>query len=91
LVGRFGQEIAIMAEAGTRENMPQVLGSDDPVALALATAVTDDVLIGEELLAAGAYLEGTTSQLAALRVQDLLRLLIAVSILGLAVYQLVVN
>lgn len=91
LVGRFGPEISIMAEAAARQDIPQVIGSDDPVALALATAVTDNVLIGEELLAAGAYLEGSAPHLATLQVQDFLRLLIAITILGLSVYYFVVG
>jgi hypothetical protein len=80
-----------MAEAAARQGITQVIGSDDPVALALASAVTDDVLVGEELLAAGAYLEGSAPQLAALQAQDLLRLLVIFTILGLVAYHIVVG
>ncbi len=89
LMGRFGPEIAIAAEAGVRENLEQVIGTDDPLALAVATAVTDNVLVGEELFAAGAYLEGAPSQIASLKVQDILRAIISLTILGVAVYQLI--
>lgn len=88
LVGRFGPEVAIMAEAASRQEMGQVIGTDDPVALALATAVTSNVLIGEELFVAPAYLEGRPSQLASVQLQDVLRWLIILTILGLSVYQL---
>lgn len=91
LIGRFGPEIAIMAEAAGRQEMEQVIGTDDPVALALATASTSNVLIGEELLVAAAYLEGRTSQLASVQLQDILRWLIILTILGLSVYQLVTS
>lgn len=87
-VGRFGSELALIAAAAGRENVGQVIGSDDPIALALATAATDQVLIGEELLVAGAYLEGKPGQIASLQTQDILRLLIILTILGLAIYQL---
>lgn len=87
-VGRFGAEIALIAAAAERKNPGQVIGTDDPVALALAAAVTPNLLIGEELLAAGAYLEGEPGHLATVQVQDLVRLLLAGAILGLAVYQL---
>ncbi|MCA9959974.1 MAG: hypothetical protein KC413_11015 [Anaerolineales bacterium] len=87
-VGRFGAEMALIASAAERASAAQVIGTDDPIAMALARAVTDNVLIGEELLAAGAYLQGSASQLASVRVQDLLRLLIALIILGIAFYQL---
>ncbi len=88
LVGRFGPELAIPAEIAARKNMVQVIGTDDPSALAVATAVTDNVLIGEELFAAGAYLENKPSQAAGLQVQDLLRWLIILTILALASSQL---
>lgn len=88
MVGHFGQELAIMAAAADRAGVDQVIGTDDPVALSLATAVTDNVLIGEELFAAGAYLEGKPSQIASLRVQDFLRWIINGTILALAGYQL---
>ncbi len=88
MVGRFGPEIAITAEAAARQNMSQVIGTDDPSALAVATAVTDHVLIGEELFAAAAYLEGSPYQIASLQVQDILRTIIAIAILALAAYQL---
>ncbi len=88
LVGRFGPELAIPAEIAARKNMEQVIGTDDPSALAVATAVTDNVLIGEELFAAGAYLENKPSQAAGVQVQDLLRWLIILTILALAIGQL---
>ncbi len=87
-VGRFGSELALIVAAADRQNGDQVIGTDDPLALALATAVSQNVLIGEELLAADAYLEGKTSQLASLQVQDVLRFLIALLLVGTAVYQL---
>lgn len=91
LVGRFGPEIAITAEAATRQGMSQVIGTDDPTALAVATAVTDHTLIGEELFAAAAYLEGNPGQLASLQTQDMLRAIIIVIILALAILQLIIG
>ncbi len=84
MVGRFGPEIAIIAETAARQNINQVIGTDDPSALAAATAVTGDLLVGEELFAADAYLEGSPSQIASLQVQDILRAVIAAVILILA-------
>jgi Domain of unknown function (DUF6754) len=89
MVGRFGPELVIMAEAANRQNIEQVIGTDDPTALAVATAVTDNVLIGEELFATAAYLEGTPSQIASLQLQDILRWIIVLFILGTAVFQLI--
>jgi hypothetical protein len=89
MVGRFGPELILMAEAANRQQIEQVIGTDDPTALAIATAVTDDVLIGEELFATSAYLQGSPSQLSSLQLQDILRWVVVFFILGTAVYQLV--
>jgi hypothetical protein len=88
LVGRFGAELAIPVEIAARKNMVQVIGTDDPSALAVATAVTPNVLVGEELFAASAYLEHKPDQIASLQVQDILRWLIIITILALALGQL---
>lgn len=88
MVGHFGQEIAIVTEAAGRHQVHQVFGSDDPLALAVAMAATENVMIGEELLAAPAYVEGKPDQLAALQLQDMLRLAVSLILVGLAVWQL---
>lgn len=89
MVGRFGPELTIVNEAADRLQVDQVIGSDNPVALAIATTATQDVLIGEELLASGAYLERRNTQLASLQTQDVLRWLISLTILGIAIYQFI--
>jgi hypothetical protein len=91
MAGRFGVELAIIGEAGQRQEIEQVIGTDDPVGLAVATAVTDQVLVGEEHLAAPAYVKGEPGQIASLQTQDILRIVAAVTILGTAVYQLLSN
>lgn len=87
-VGRFGSEIGVIAEAGSRSRMAQIMGSDDPTAVAVAVAYGDDVLWGEELFAARAYLEESPLQLASLRTQDILRWLLAAVILVTALLRI---
>lgn len=89
LVGQFGEEIGIITEVASRSQINQVIGSDDPLALAVATTATDDIMIGEELLASSAYFEGKPHQIASLQVQDILRVIVGLAILGTAVYKLV--
>jgi hypothetical protein len=89
LIGHFGSEIALMLEAAGRQNMDQIVGSDDPTALAIGAAMGDELLIGEELFAAGAYLKGEPSQIASLQVQDILRLVIFIFILLFALAHMV--
>jgi hypothetical protein len=69
-----------MVEAASRQAIDQVVGTDDPTALAVATAATDNVLIGEELFATSAYLEGSASQVASLQLQDILRWIVVLFI-----------
>lgn len=73
LLGHFGAEMALMTEAGARAGVEQIVGSDNPVALAIATAYTENVLIGEEFLAADAYLDNKAVYTASLYVQNILR------------------
>jgi hypothetical protein len=91
MMGRFDSEVAIITEAGSRAKVEQVIGSDNPIALSVAAVVTDDVLIGEEMLASGAYLEGRPAQVASLQTQDLLRLLICGAILVVALVRVVIG
>lgn len=87
MAGRFGAELMLMAATANRQNVAQVIGTDDPVALAVAAATTDQIIIGEELLASGAYLEGHPSQIASLQVQDILRWVLALFLIGYALFQ----
>ena len=89
MLGRFGAEMALLSEAATRADMEQVIGSDDPLALSVGAAVTDHLIIGEELLAAHAYLDGRPDQLAALQLQDIFRLIIILLIFLFALVGLV--
>lgn len=81
LVGQFGSEIPLIIEAGSRAQAEQIISTDDPVALALAYPSAQALIIGEEHLAAGAYLSGKPAQLASLQLQDILRLIIIIAIL----------
>ncbi|MEM7331149.1 MAG: DUF6754 domain-containing protein [Chloroflexota bacterium] len=89
LAGRYGAEIGIIGEAANRQNIQQIIATDDPTALAIGTAVSENVIIGEELFAAGAYIKKEPSQIASLQVQDLLRWVIAITIVGVTIFQFV--
>jgi hypothetical protein len=82
MIGHFGAEAALLTEASDRENISLIGASDDLAGQAVLFANTQDALIGEELFAAGAYLGAGPSHLASLTVQDFLRWIIIIAILG---------
>ncbi len=83
LIGHFGVEAALLADAAERGNTLLVGSSDDLASQAALYASANEALIGEELFAAGAYLEGGPARAASLTVQDVLRwLIIAALVVG---------
>ena len=91
MVGQFGPELMLIAEAAQRQNVAQVIGTDDPTAMALATAVTENVLLAEELFVATSYLDSTPEQVASLRIQDIVRFFVMVAVLLWAIVQFVTS
>ena len=81
-IGHFGPEVALLTDAADRANRLAVAAADDPAAQAVLYAGVDDPLIGEELFAAGAYLNAGISHQASLQVQDILRWAIILILLG---------
>jgi hypothetical protein len=85
LAGHFGSEVALITDAGERSGSPTLAGSDNIPAQAVLFAAAQDPLIGEELYAAGAYLQAGPVHVASLRAQDFLRWVIIALILAGAV------
>jgi hypothetical protein len=81
LMGDFGSEAALLAEASDRENTSLIAASDDLAAQSIFYASSQDPLIGEELFAAGAYVGAGATHEASLTVQDILRWLVILAIL----------
>jgi hypothetical protein len=89
LIGHFGIEAALLAEAAERENSFLLGASDDLSSQAALYAAAPEVLIGEELFATGAYLGAPPSHAASLVVQDVLRWFIILALVGGAVLKIV--
>jgi hypothetical protein len=89
LVGDFGAEAALLAEAADRENTPLIAASDNLSAQAVLYAAAQEPLIGEELYASGAYVGAGSSHEASVQVQDVLRWLVILAILAGAALRLV--
>jgi hypothetical protein len=81
LAGSFGAEGALAADFGERFGCFTLGGTDDAQTQALLYATAEHPLIGEELFAAGAYLDVGPVHKASLRVQDTVRMIVVVGIL----------
>jgi len=79
-LGRFGSEGLWLAEAVANQTATRLGGTTDPTTAALLTASLDDVVIGEEVFAAGAYLH-RPSHLGSLAAEDVMRLVLALAII----------
>jgi len=82
VMGHFGIEAALIADAAERENTFTIAASDEVPAQAVLFATTPDALIGEELYAAGAYLQSGPLHSASLALQDILRWTIVIAMVG---------
>ncbi len=89
ILGNFGSEVSLLADASERANTYTVGAADTPAAQAIIYASTDAPLIGEELFAAGAYTSANGPHKASLRVQDILRWLVILAIVGGSALKLV--
>ncbi len=87
MLGHFGPEAALLAEASDRENIMMIGASDDLAGQAVLFASTQDELIGEELFSAGAYVGAGASHAASLTVQDILRWFIVIALLAGAFFK----
>jgi hypothetical protein len=82
LIGNFGIEVGLLTEAADRQNATVIAASDNLPAQAVLYAASSDPIIGEELFAAGAYVQSGPLHTASLLVQDILRWLIIIVILA---------
>lgn len=73
VVGHFGSEAALLAESAEQSHAVCLGGSDDPNGMAVLYAAAHEPLVGEEMFAGGAYLDGKPANLASIQVQDWIR------------------
>ncbi len=83
LIGNFGVEAALLVDAAERQGALIIAASDNLPGQAVLYAATKAPVLGEELYAAGAYLQAGAFHAASLRVQDILRWgIIAIIVVG---------
>lgn len=81
IFGHFGPEVALLTDTAERTNSIMVAAADDPVVQSILFASVDAPLVGEELYAAGAYINAGTVHQASLQVQDFFRVIIILVLL----------
>lgn len=82
VIGHVGPEIGLLTEVSDRVSVPLIGASDNLTGQSVLYASTQEPLIGEELFAAGAYLNSDPAHTASLTVQDIFRWLIILALLG---------
>jgi hypothetical protein len=81
MVGSFGDEYLLMGETAARRGTGHIGGTSDPNTLPFIYASAEETLLGEEIYAAGAYLQQRPSHIGSLIAQDTMRWVIALFIL----------
>ncbi len=85
LIGGFGVEVGLLADATERKDAYALAAADSLPAQAVLYVNSKEPLIGEELFTSGAYLNAGRAHTVSLYVQDALRWLIILVLLGGAV------
>jgi hypothetical protein len=88
LIGDFGAEAALLLDGAENQGSYKLAGSNSIIAQSIFYAQADDTLIGEELYALPAYLGSHAAHQASLRVQDILRLIVILILVGAVVSKL---
>jgi len=78
LLGTFEGEALLLAETGNSVGAMQIAGTDSTIQLSFFIVACDYTLIGEELFAASGYLTRDEKIISSIKVQDYLKVLIAV-------------
>jgi hypothetical protein len=83
MAGRFGAELALMLDSASRDGQPSLAVSDRLDGGAVAYAMADHVLLGEELYAAAGYIAEDAPARADAAVLDVWRVLILLGVTAL--------
>lgn len=81
LAGSFGPEIGLVIEASYRRDIPVIAVSDDLEGQAVAYAMTEQALIGEEIFAGASYLDDDPRQVSESVTVDVLRWIVVITML----------
>jgi hypothetical protein len=84
IAGHLDGEVGLVVETGARNGAISIAGSDSLPAQAVLYASAQDLLVGEDLYAGGAYLQSDPWHVASLFAQDVMRwILVGLILIGL--------
>jgi hypothetical protein len=83
MVGSFGNEYLLMGEAASQRRIFQVGGASEPTVVPFVYATADEMLLGEDMYAAGAYLARKPWHLGSLWAQDFVRWIVVLAIFAI--------
>jgi hypothetical protein len=89
IIGSFGPEVSLIADAGARRDLPQLAAVSAPDAIGTLYPITDRLAAGEEMYAAGAQMTEKRRYTISLQAQDILRLALASFIAMIAALALI--
>lgn len=89
LAGTFGSELALIIDSAHRRDRPVFAVSNDLTGQAVAYAMADDVLIGEEVFVASGYLSNDAGYVSVGLTMDILRWIVVIAIVGTFIYSIV--
>jgi hypothetical protein len=73
MIGAFGDEYLLMGEAAGRRKITHIGGASDPNVVPFVFVTADQMLMGEDMYAAGAYLTRKPWHIGSLLAQDFIR------------------
>ena len=87
MIGALGDEYLLIGETGAQRGVYQVVGTTNPSTLALVSVTADEMLVGEEIFAGGAYTSRLPAQIGSLLAEDWLRWLVVAGIVALTIWK----
>lgn len=91
VAGRYGAEASLITDMSEQRGISKTAALDAPAAIGALYPATPRLAVGEDLYAAGAQLKKTEQHVTGLIAQDVLRVLLALIILGFAAISIVAN
>ena len=88
MIGAFGSEVSLIADAGARRGLTQLAAAAATDAIGALYPTSDRLAIGEELYTAGAQMTGKRRYMISLKAQNWLRLILIGLIVFLAAIEL---